>query len=79
MKRFVLGCGLCLLLQLFNLGSNAQANKAPGDDSSAVRETVRNYIEGYYTGDAQRMATNPASSLSEARASRQHSGKGENW
>jgi len=25
------------------------------DDSSAIRATVRNYIEGYYTGDAARL------------------------
>jgi hypothetical protein len=55
MKRFVLGFTLCLFFQLFNLGTNAQENKTAGDDSSIVRETVRNYIEGYYTGDAQRM------------------------
>ena len=44
-----------MMFLLSNLGTNAQANKAPGDDSSTVRETVRNYIEGYYTGDARRM------------------------
>ena len=55
MKRIALGFTLCLLLQLFDLGTNAQENKAPGDDSFTVRETIRNYIEGYYTGDAQRM------------------------
>ena len=56
MKRIAFGFTLCLLLQLFNLGTKAQENKVSGDDSSTVRETVRNYIEGYYTGDAQRMA-----------------------
>jgi hypothetical protein len=52
MKRFSLaGLGLVLL---FTLSSFAQNNNAP-DDSSAVRTTVRNYIEAYYTGDAHRM------------------------
>ena len=55
MKRIALGFTLCLLLQLFNFGANAQEIKVPDDDSSTVRETVRNYIEGYYTGDAKRM------------------------
>ena len=50
MKRLSLaGLGLVLL---FNLSAYAQ-NKA--DDSSAVRATVSNYIEAYYTGDAKRM------------------------
>jgi hypothetical protein len=52
MKRVM---GLALSLLLFHIASNAQDNKARGDDSSAVRATVRNYIEGYYTGDAARM------------------------
>jgi putative lumazine-binding protein len=54
MKRIALGLGLMFLLS--NFGTNAQENKTPGDDASTVRETVRNYIEGYYTGDAQRLA-----------------------
>ena len=50
MKRLSLvGLGLMLLL---NLSAIAQ-NRA--DDSSAVRATVSNYIEAYYTGDAKRM------------------------
>jgi len=56
MKRIVLGFGLCLTSLLSNLATNAQENKTPADDASTVRETVRNYIEGYYTGDAHRMA-----------------------
>jgi len=53
MKRLVLGFGLSLLLLSFS--TNAQQNKPSNDDPSAVRTTVRNYIEAYYTGDAARM------------------------
>ena len=53
MKRLVPGFALCLFL-LFNLSTNAQESKT-ADDSSAVRATVTNYIEGWYTGDARRM------------------------
>ena len=34
---------------------NAQTSQ-PADDASAIRATVTNYIEAYYTGDAPRMA-----------------------
>jgi Putative lumazine-binding len=54
MKRltlaFALGIGLVTLL---NLSANAQEKAA--NDVSAVRATVTNYIEAYYTGDAHRM------------------------
>jgi len=53
MKRLVLGFGLSLLL--FSILTNAQDNKPSSDESSAVRTTVRDYIEAYYTGDAHRM------------------------
>jgi hypothetical protein len=53
MKRLVLGFGLSLLL--LSLSTHAQLNKTSNDDPSAVRATVRNYIEAYYTGDASRM------------------------
>jgi hypothetical protein len=53
MKRLVPGFALCLFL-LFNLSTSAQESKT-GDDSSAVRATVTNYIEAWYTGDARRM------------------------
>jgi len=53
MKRLVTGLALSFLL--FQVSINAQDNKAPSDDSSAIQATVRNYIEGYYTGDAARM------------------------
>jgi len=43
------------LLFFFNLSTKAQDNKTSNDNVSAVRSTVTNYIEGYFTGDAQRM------------------------
>lgn len=43
------------LLPLFNLSTRAQDNKAANSDMFAVRYTVTNYIQGYFTGDAQRM------------------------
>ena len=49
-----LALALALLL-CFNLSTKAQDNKTSNDDRSAVRSTVTNYIEGYFTGDAQRM------------------------
>ncbi|MGA7908993.1 MAG: nuclear transport factor 2 family protein [Candidatus Sulfotelmatobacter sp.] len=51
MKRFALGFGLLLLL-FFNLAATAPP---PTSDESAVRATVTDYIEAYYTGDAARM------------------------
>ncbi len=53
MKHFALAFGLSLLL--CNVSTRAQENKPAADDSTAIRSTVRNYIEGYYTGDAPRM------------------------
>jgi len=55
MKRIVLGVGLSLLLFGISISTNAQDNKAPGDEATAVRVTVTNYIEAYYTGDSARM------------------------
>lgn len=55
MKRAVLGFGLSLLLLTLSTSTHAQNNNAVGDDSSAVRATVTNYIEAYYTGNAPRM------------------------
>jgi len=47
---------LCLSVMLFfGLSTNAQDKETPGDDASAVRSTVTNYIEAYYTGNAARM------------------------
>jgi Putative lumazine-binding len=51
MKRFAIA--FCFLL--LNITTNAQQSKSPVDDSAAVRTTVTNYIEAYYTGDARRM------------------------
>lgn len=51
MKRFALA--FCFLL--LNTTTNAQQSRLPADDSAAVRTTVTNYIEAYYTGDARRM------------------------
>lgn len=53
MKRLVLAFTLCFLL--FHNSTNAQTKPATTDDSSAISATVRNYIEGYYTGDAARL------------------------
>jgi len=53
MQRLAPTLALSLFL-LFNLSTSAQENKVP-DDRSAVRATVTNYIEAYYTGDARRM------------------------
>lgn len=55
MKRFALGFGLSLLLLNLPISTHAQDNHTVSDDSSAVRATVRDYIEAYYTGDAPRM------------------------
>jgi hypothetical protein len=54
MKRLVLAFALCPFL-FFNPSTNAQEKHTSTDDSSAVRATVANYIEAYYTGDAHRM------------------------
>ena len=54
MKRFATAAALSFFL-LFNFSANAQDTNASADDSSAVRATVKNYIEAYYTGDARRM------------------------
>jgi hypothetical protein len=53
MKRLALAFTLCFLL--FHNSTNAQTRPATTDDSSAISATVRNYIEGYYTGDAARL------------------------
>jgi len=40
---------------LLAVAASAQQTINSNDDSSAVRATVTNYIEAYYTGDAPRM------------------------
>lgn len=52
MKR--LAAALAVLLVL-TLSTYAQNQGVARDDSSAVRSTVTDYIEAYYTGDAARM------------------------
>ena len=52
MKRLALGFGLFALL-LLNLASATQPQTTT--DEAAIRATVTDYIEGYYTGDAARM------------------------
>ena len=56
MKHLALAVSLCLLLSLCTPSTRAQVNQSSADDASAVQATVRNYIEGYYQGDAPRMA-----------------------
>lgn len=51
MKHLALAFSLSLTL-LLNL---AAAQNNPSEAASAVRATVTNYIEAYYTGDARRM------------------------
>jgi len=52
MKRFALGlCLLTLVLLHFSAATEPQKTS----DESAVRATVTDYIESYYTGDAGRM------------------------
>jgi hypothetical protein len=52
MKHVALGFGLFTLL-LLNVVSATQPPKA--SDDTAVRATITDYIEGYYSGDASRM------------------------
>ena len=54
MKQFALPLALIVFLFL-SLGANAQNNQPSNDDATAVRTTVTNYIEAYYTGDVSRM------------------------
>jgi len=46
---------LTFALSLFLLPNFASSQTNQPDDVSTVRATVTNYIEAYYTGDAQRM------------------------
>ena len=52
MNRLALALSVVLF---FALSTSAQNKETPGDDASAVRSTVTNYIEAYYTGNAARM------------------------
>jgi hypothetical protein len=56
MKRLALCLGLFLLW--FHISTSAQDNRSAEtfkDDSSAVKATVQDYIEAYFTGDVPRM------------------------
>lgn len=52
MKRLTL---VCSLLTLLLLNSASFTESRPAADESAIRATLADYIEGYYTGDAGRM------------------------
>jgi hypothetical protein len=52
MKKFAFGFGLLAIL-LPSLAAAKQQQKSSNED--AVRATVADYIEGYYTGDASRI------------------------
>jgi Putative lumazine-binding len=52
MRRLVPAFTLCLFLLI--IPTQAQDNQT-STDAAAVRATVTNYIEAYYTGDARRM------------------------
>ena len=54
MNRVAAVLALFLALTL-SLPAIAQDNQGSSEDASAVRATVTNYIEAYYTGDASRM------------------------
>ncbi len=54
MKRLLPALVLTFFVSL-SLLSSGQAVKPSADDTSAVRATVTNYSEAYYTGDARRM------------------------
>jgi len=51
MKRLALGLSLFVLFFSFAFATQPQSTS----DEAAVRATVSDYIEGYYTGDAERM------------------------
>ena len=52
MNRLALGLSILLFL---GTSAIAQSKETIGSDASAVRSTVTNYIEAYYTGDPARM------------------------
>ncbi len=51
MKKILAPTVFIFVLMLYGLHVNAQAN-----DSMLIKEAAVNYVEGYYKGDAQRMA-----------------------
>ena len=54
MKRLATGLALSTILLLLNFSTPTQAEKTSGDET-AIRATVTDYIEGYFTSDAARM------------------------
>ena len=54
MKRPAAGLALSTILLLLNFSTPTQAEKTSGEEA-AVRATVTDYIDGYFTGDAARM------------------------
>lgn len=54
MKRLAPVFAFSIIL-LLSAATNAQQSQASTDDSMAVRDTVTNYIEAHYSGDARRM------------------------
>jgi|SRR5581483_8641059 hypothetical protein len=53
MNRLALALSFFILV---NASTNAENIKTINDDANAVRATITSYIEGYFTGDAQRMS-----------------------
>jgi len=51
-RTAVLAVSIALVL---SVSTGAQQSTSSTDDSSGVRATVKNYIEGYFTGDAARI------------------------
>ena len=77
MNRLALGLSVLLF---FGFSTNAQDKETHGDDAWAVRSTVTNYIEAYYTGDAARMDQNATSSSPETHdPRRRHPDTREDW
>lgn len=54
MKKFAMSLAIALLF-FSSFSTYAQDRKESSNDSAAVTDTVRNYIEAYYTGNAARM------------------------
>jgi hypothetical protein len=52
MKRFM---SVLLILALWTIGLNAQAKPISDPDEAAIRQTILDYAEGYYSGNAERM------------------------
>jgi Putative lumazine-binding len=55
MQRFALGLAASVLFFATSVIAQDAAPKSAYDDTTAIHDAVRNYIEAYYTGDAPRM------------------------